>query len=69
VNLFSLGAIDFGIIVDSSIVMVEGIFRHLSLKNLKNREKEFFKEFRCKASFERWFSSEEYRPSHHRKRV
>lgn len=44
VNLFSLGAIDFGIIVDSSIVMVEGIFRHLSIKNLKNREKEFFKE-------------------------
>ncbi len=31
-NLLSLGAIDFGIIVDAAIVMVEGIFRHLSEK-------------------------------------
>ena len=29
-NLLSLGAIDFGIIVDASIVMVENIVRHLS---------------------------------------
>src|SRR6266571_3060458 len=29
-NLISMGAIDFGIIVDASVVMVENIFRHLS---------------------------------------
>ncbi|MBI3652866.1 MAG: efflux RND transporter permease subunit [Acidobacteria bacterium] len=29
-NLLSVGAIDFGIIVDSSVIMVESIFRHLS---------------------------------------
>jgi cobalt-zinc-cadmium resistance protein CzcA len=29
-NLLSLGAIDFGIIVDASVVMVESIMRHLS---------------------------------------
>src|SRR5262249_455353 len=28
-NLLSVGAIDFGIIVDSSVIMVESIFRHL----------------------------------------
>jgi cobalt-zinc-cadmium resistance protein CzcA len=28
-NLISLGAIDFGIIVDSSVIMMENIFRHL----------------------------------------
>jgi cobalt-zinc-cadmium resistance protein CzcA len=29
-NLLSLGAIDFGIIIDSTIIVVENIFRHLS---------------------------------------
>jgi len=29
-NLLSVGAIDFGIIVDSTVIMVENIFRHLS---------------------------------------
>ena len=29
-NLLSMGAIDFGIIVDSTVIMVENIFRHLS---------------------------------------
>src|SRR5262249_36578212 len=28
-NLISMGAIDFGIIVDASVVMVENIYRHL----------------------------------------
>ena len=28
-NLISLGAIDFGIVVDSSVIMMENIFRHL----------------------------------------
>jgi cobalt-zinc-cadmium resistance protein CzcA len=28
-NLISLGAVDFGIVVDSSVIMVENIFRHL----------------------------------------
>src|SRR5215467_9695809 len=29
-NLLSVGAIDFGLIVDSSVIMVENIFRHLA---------------------------------------
>ena len=29
-NLLSIGAVDFGIIVDSSVIMVENIYRHLS---------------------------------------
>ena len=29
-NLLSLGALDFGMVVDGSVVMVENIFRHLS---------------------------------------
>src|SRR5712691_6633650 len=33
-NLISMGAIDFGIIVDASVVMVENIYRHLSESNL-----------------------------------
>ena len=33
-NLISMGAIDFGIIVDASVIMVENIFRHTSDSNL-----------------------------------
>src|SRR5439155_8165122 len=29
-NLLSIGAVDFGIIVDSSVIMVENIYRNLS---------------------------------------
>ena len=29
-NLLSIGAVDFGIIVDSSVIMVENIYRHLA---------------------------------------
>jgi cobalt-zinc-cadmium resistance protein CzcA len=29
-NLLSIGAVDFGIIVDSSVIMVENIYRHLT---------------------------------------
>ena len=32
-NLLSLGALDFGMVVDGSVVMVENIVRHLSLPN------------------------------------
>src|SRR5208283_3174346 len=28
-NLISLGAVDFGIVVDSTVIMVENIFRHI----------------------------------------
>jgi cobalt-zinc-cadmium resistance protein CzcA len=31
-NLLSVGAIDFGLIVDATVIMVENIFRHLSQK-------------------------------------
>ena len=36
-NLMSLGAIDFGIVVDGSIVIVEGILAHLYGNKLKGR--------------------------------
>ena len=36
-NLLSLGAIDFGIIVDGAVVMVENILRHYSLKENKGQ--------------------------------
>jgi cobalt-zinc-cadmium resistance protein CzcA len=36
-NLLSVGAIDFGLVVDASVIMVENIFRHLS----QNREGHF----------------------------
>src|SRR5271157_88063 len=32
-NLLSLGALDFGMIVDGAVVMVENIMRHMSLRN------------------------------------
>jgi heavy metal efflux system protein len=38
-NLLSLGAIDFGLIVDASVVMVEAIFRNLSFASNFEREK------------------------------
>jgi cobalt-zinc-cadmium resistance protein CzcA len=31
-NLLSMGAIDFGIIVDATVIMVENIFRHLATR-------------------------------------
>jgi cobalt-zinc-cadmium resistance protein CzcA len=34
-NLLSLGALDFGMVVDGSVVMIENIVRHLSLENDK----------------------------------
>lgn len=37
-NLLSIGAIDFGLIVDATVIMVENIFRHLS-HDPKNRFK------------------------------
>src|SRR6185437_10225958 len=35
-NLLSMGAIDFGIIVDATVIMVENIFRHLSHRDLRS---------------------------------
>ena len=35
-NLLSIGAVDFGIIVDSSVIMVENIYRHLSAGEYMN---------------------------------
>ncbi|HEU0173020.1 MAG TPA: CusA/CzcA family heavy metal efflux RND transporter [Blastocatellia bacterium] len=37
-NLISMGAIDFGIIVDASVVMVENIVRHLSEESPSGRD-------------------------------
>jgi heavy metal efflux system protein len=35
-NLLSIGAVDFGIIVDSTVIMVENIYRHLSAGDQMN---------------------------------
>ncbi len=35
-NLISMGAIDFGIIVDATVIMVENIHRHLSARSLEH---------------------------------
>ena len=35
-NLISMGAIDFGIIVDATVIMVENIHRHLSFRNTEH---------------------------------
>jgi heavy metal efflux system protein len=48
-NLLSIGAVDFGIIVDSSVIMVENIYRNLAAGNnadlpLKDRILRFVKE-------------------------
>src|SRR5262249_38333622 len=36
-NLLSIGAVDFGIIVDSTVIMVEGIYRHLTAGEYSDR--------------------------------
>jgi cobalt-zinc-cadmium resistance protein CzcA len=36
-NLLSLGALDFGMVVDGSVVMIENIVRHLSHKNADSK--------------------------------
>ena len=36
-NLISLGAVDFGIVVDSTVIMMENIFRHLGMPGRRNR--------------------------------
>jgi len=38
-SLLSLGAIDFGLVVDSSVVMIENCVRHLSIKDPRNRSR------------------------------
>jgi cobalt-zinc-cadmium resistance protein CzcA len=35
-NLISLGAVDFGIVVDSTVIMMENIFRHLGMPGKRN---------------------------------
>ena len=37
-NLLSVGAIDFGLVVDSSVIMVENIFRHLTQRASQHQE-------------------------------
>ena len=37
-NLLSLGAMDFGIIVDGAVIVVENVFRHLSHARVTDRE-------------------------------
>jgi cobalt-zinc-cadmium resistance protein CzcA len=37
-NLLSIGAVDFGIIVDSSVIMVENIYRHMTSRTQEHAE-------------------------------
>jgi cobalt-zinc-cadmium resistance protein CzcA len=37
-NLLSVGAIDFGLVVDATVIMVENIFRHLAERPLENAD-------------------------------
>jgi len=39
-NLLSVGAIDFGLVVDASVIMVENIFRHLSQSAAERHDSE-----------------------------
>ncbi len=41
VNLLSLGAVDFGILVDAAVIMVENIFRELGERKESERESSF----------------------------
>jgi len=34
-NLISLGAVDFGIVVDSTVIVMENVFRHLSAPGVR----------------------------------
>ena len=36
-NLLSLGAVDFGIIIDSTIIVIENIYRHMTTRHFGNR--------------------------------
>ena len=36
-NLISLGAVDFGIVVDSTVIMMENIFRHLGMGGARSK--------------------------------
>lgn len=47
-NLLSVGAIDFGLIVDATVIMVENIFRHLAEPQHEDREIERETGFRGK---------------------
>ena len=40
-NLLSIGAIDFGILVDGAVVMVENVFRELALRNAGDNAPEY----------------------------
>ena len=39
-NLLSIGAVDFGIIVDSTVILVEGVYRNLTAGTLADRPME-----------------------------
>ena len=64
-NLMSLGAIDFGLIVDGAVVMIENITRHLSGKKISRKTKRrmsFSKRAaKCSGRFSlRWASSSSF---------
>lgn len=43
-NLLSIGAVDFGIIVDSAVIMVENVYRHLTTPSQYDEEHQGLKE-------------------------
>ena len=48
-NLLSLGALDFGMVVDGAVVMVENIVRHLSRPDPERTETPKAEDLRCRA--------------------
>jgi cobalt-zinc-cadmium resistance protein CzcA len=50
-NLLSLGALDFGMVVDGAVVMVENIVRHLAHKNGTNADRRGADQYRTTLTF------------------
>ena len=49
-NLLSIGAVDFGIIVDSSVIIVENVFRHITARNADRTRPLIDRDRRCVSS-------------------
>jgi heavy metal efflux system protein len=51
-NLLSVGAVDFGIIVDSCVILVENVFRNLQMSDEQQRE--FLRDYAPQSSAHAW---------------
>ena len=66
-NLLSLGALDFGMMVDSSVVMVENIVRHLAQNRRKTLDRRSENHAQKSSAMRRWKSERPvfYATAHH----